>query len=325
MIEIEEFEVFKQFKYEKFVNEGRLFNLSSEPYLDIVLTDYCNSDCGFCIGNLSKNKSVGNKEVYKEKIKWAVDNMNVKEVLLLGGEPTTSTMLFDIIEFCTKLNLNKICITTNGYKLKDEQFRKRLLSSGITNINISLMNTNKEFQLKYNKGKGFLGYEDLYNIKNISKKNNVKVRINSNIWKGNLDTLRSVRDHYTILELLCDSIKFSPLLKVDSFSVTQETNDWVNSNILLDEEYDKLFNSIINHYELTNRVSSINNQYTFGFVRNTLIPLIKTPIILNWNQHGQMMNKVVTEKKINNIKLLTNNELSLSWNKEESDYFIKTK
>ena len=56
-----------------------------------------------------------------------------------------------------------------------------------------------------------------------------------------------------------------------------------------------------------------------------MIPL-KKPIILNWNfgEYTGMMKRVTEESKINNIKLLSNNELSLSWNRELSEYFIST-
>lgn len=325
MINIKNFEVFKQFTYEKFENNGRIYNLSSEPYLDVVLTDYCNSKCGFCIGNLAKNKAMGDLDVYKQKILYAITKMNVKEILLLGGEPTISPILFDIIDFCKTLGLNKICLTTNGYKLKDQEYRKRLANSGITHLNISYMNLNEEKQKEANHGMGSISKSELSVICNEMKDQGISVRINTNIWRGNLDNLEDLSHHIVEISQLggVSSIKFSPLLKTDNFSVCQEVNDWVNNHILSDSEYDQLFNEVIQKYENEN-VSAIDNFETFGFVRNTIIPMT-TIIILNWNQHGQMMNKVIHERKINNIKLLTNGELSLSWNKENTEYFIKTK
>lgn len=325
MINIKNFEIFKQFTYEKFENNGRTYNLSSEPYLDVVLTDYCNSKCGFCIGNLAKNKAMGDLEVYKRKILYAVTKMNVKEILLLGGEPTVSPILFDMIEFCKTLGLNKICLTTNGYKLKDQEYRERLASSGITHLNISYMNLNEEKQKEANYRMGSISKLELGMICDEMKNHSVSVRINTNIWRGNLDNLDDLFYHIVEINQIegVSSMKFSPLLKTDNFSVCQEVNDWVNNHILSDLEYDQLFSGIIRKYEDDFGVSAIDNFNTFGFVRNTIIPM-STIIILNWNQHGQMMNKVIHERKINNIKLLTNGELSLSWNKENTKYFIKT-
>jgi len=74
-----------------------------------------------------------------------------------------------------------------------------------------------------------------------------------------------------------------------------------------------------------NDISVIENDLQFGFVKNTIIPL-SVPIVMNWNfgKYTGMMKRVVEEHKINNLKLLPNNELSLSWNRELTEYFIKT-
>jgi hypothetical protein len=52
---------------------------------------------------------------------------------------------------------------------------------------------------------------------------------------------------------------------------------------------------------------------------------LNKPIILNWNvgKYTGMMKGVTEQKQINNIKLLPNNELSLSWNRELDKYFIR--
>jgi molybdenum cofactor biosynthesis enzyme MoaA len=324
MIDLKSFEVFKQYVYQPFTNNGKRFLLSSEPYLDIVLTDFCNSRCGFCIGNLSGNKAVGVLSEFKKKIKYAVDYMNVKEVLLLGGEPTISVMLLDIIKYCKSLNLNKICMTTNGYRLKDEVFRNSIMKSGLTHLNISLMNLDEKKQREWNNNSNSLSLSDISDICIAAQENHVSVRINANSFKGNLDSVSEIVEFYEILDGWVDSIKISPLLKTDDFSVYQGVNDWVNTHILHDNEYDTLFTAVIKHFELVEYVNPIDNPDTFGFVRNTIIPLYPTVVILNWNQHGKMMKKVTEEHKINNIKLLTNGELSLSWNKRNSEYFIKT-
>ena len=77
--------------------------------------------------------------------------------------------------------------------------------------------------------------------------------------------------------------------------------------------------------EAMNDISVIENDLQFGFVKNTIIPL-SVPIVMNWNfgKYTGMMKRVVEEHKINNLKLLPNNELSLSWNRELTEYFIKT-
>lgn len=323
-MKISDFEIFKTNKYSKFINNEKEYLINQEPYLDIVLTDFCNANCGFCIADLIHTKLKLDFEVMKEKVLFALDNMNVKEVLLLGGEPTISKNLIPTIEWLKSLNrLNKICMTTNGILLsKNYGFLDDVFSSGLTNCNISFMNY-KEDKQKEITNKCSIGLEGLNKIKYVADKYDVKIRINNNIFKNNNDTLDKVIDFFRIVRNFCNSVKFSPLLKVDSFSVLDIKTKWVNENILSDDEYDKLFDEIEKHYINLHDISIIENNEQFGFVKNTLIPL-DVPIILNYNQHGQMMNKVINENKINNIKLLPNNELSLSWNRELKNYFIKT-
>lgn len=327
-MKISEYEIFKfgENKYTEFVNNGKTYLLNKEPYLDIVLTDFCNANCWFCIGDLIHNKLNGNFDIFKQKILYAIKKMNVKEVLLLGGEPTMSKMLIPMIEWLKTLNLDKIVMTTNGIRLaQNKEYRERVLSAGLTNINISFMNTDIDKQKNIVNSKYILKVADIKEIYKTAKENNVNVRINNNVFLNNNDSLDDIIDFYNQVHNYCDSIKFSPLLETDTFSVIDVKTKWAKANRLIDEQVLNLFNDIQNYYSDKYNVSIIENDLQFGFVKNTMIPL-KQPIILNWNfgNYTGMMKRVTEEHKINNIKLLSNNELSLSWNRELSEYFILT-
>ena len=82
---VTDYEIFKTNAYSPFFNDGRQFLLNREPYLDIVLSDFCNANCSFCIGDLVHQKQRADLEILKQKVTFAVKHMNVKEVLLLGG------------------------------------------------------------------------------------------------------------------------------------------------------------------------------------------------------------------------------------------------
>lgn len=145
------------------------------------------------------------------------------------------------------------------------------------------------------------------------------------MFLGNNDCLLDIVDFYNQTYNYCDSIKFSPLLETDNFSVIDIKTKWAKANRLTDLQVLNLFNDIQNYYSDKYNVSIIENDLQFGFVKNTMIPL-KHPIILNWNfgNYTGMMKRVIEENKINNLKLLSNDELSLSWNRELSEYFILT-
>lgn len=325
---ISDFEVFKfgENKYTEFVNNGKTYQLNKEPYLDVVLTDHCQANCNFCIADLIHDKLNGDFEIFKTKVLYAVNNMNVREILLLGGEPTMSKNLIPMIKWLNTLNLDKIVMTTNGIRLAtNPEYRKEVLSAGLTNINISFMNVDVKKQEQVVNSKHILCVDDIKNIYVDAKSNGVKMRINNNIFLNNNDTLSEVTNFYNLVSPHCDSIKFSPLLETDSFSVVDFKTLWARTNRLNDEYTYKLFNAIQMYYSDKYNMSIIENDLQFGFVKNTMIPL-KTPIVLNWNfgNFTGMMKRVVEKNQINNLKLLSNNELSLSWNRELSEYFIVT-
>lgn len=327
---ISDFEIFKfgENKYTEFINNGKTWLLNKEPYLDVVLTDYCNANCNFCIADLIYNKLVCDVEKFKKKILFAVNHMNVREVLLLGGEPTMSKSLFPMIKWLKTLLLDKIVMTTNAIRLAtDEKYMKEILSSGLTDINISFMNIDVDKQQQVTNAKYNLKVSDIKNIYAEAKKHGVKVRINNNVFLGNNDNLIDVIEFYNQLFPYCDSIKISPLLEVDNFSVVDFKTEWAKANRLNDNQVLSLFNNIQEYYADKYNLSIIENNLQFGFVKNTLIPL-KTPIILNWNfgSYTGMMKRVVEENKINGLKLLSNNEISLTWNRElKSISFLPTK
>lgn len=320
-ISVKDFEIFRQMQYSEFDNNGKSYLLSSSPYLDIVLHDHCNAKCKFCIGHLVHSKQRLDIEKSKEKIQYAINKMGVKEVLLLGGEPTTSKDFFTVVKYLKEnYNLDKICTTTNGFRMaQDSVYAHKVFSSGITHLNLSLMSLDRQ-QQKYITGKDiYIGVKTLAIFKGLADQYNVKLRINNNVFKGNHDNTYDAINFYESVKSHCHSVKFSPLLKTDSFSTVNEVTDFNNTHLLSDERYDTLWGKIENYY----RIALIRNKETFGFVEYSMI-CNNTPIILNYNQHGKLREKIINEKKINNIKLLTTGELSLSWNREESDYFITT-
>lgn len=310
-------EVMRVVKYSYIEIHGTQYKLSNYPYLDIVLTDFCNSSCRFCIADLLEEKIQCNPEVFKIQISKAVNELGVKEVLLVGGEPTVSKDLFNIINFCKTLPLNKICITTNGKRLADKVFLKSLMSSGITHMNISIMSFNSDAQLFVHRTASNMTLELLADIYNTSREHSVSIRINNNVYRGNNDSVDSLLEFYNTVKPYCDSVKFSPLLKTDSYSVIPETNAFNRDYILDPDEYEKLFNQAIK--ELGG--NTLSNTRTFGFVEYRMV-LQEVPVIFNYNHRGQMLLRATEFNEINNIKLLPNGNLSRSWNRNEASHVL---
>ncbi len=314
-----EAEVFRKVNYLPFKNKGRAFYLSDYPYLDIVMNDNCNARCKFCIGRLVHRQERPTLDSQKAGIKYAIDTMGVKEVLLLGGEPTINNTLFDYVHYLkTNFNLKKICLTTNAHRMaKDPSYAEQLFSSGITHVNISYMSTDPDKQ-KYISGTNlYISPDMMRRFKRLAELYGVHIRVNNNVFVNNHDTVGSMIQFYAEMMDCCHSLKFSPLLKTDSFSTVNEVTEFNSANILSDEKYDSLWHGFEAEY-FDHPI--VRNPYTFGFVEYSMI-LAPTPIILNYNHHGKLRQKVL-EGYVNNLKMLPTADLSLSWNREEKDYFI---
>ncbi len=185
-------------------------------------------------------------------------------------------------------------------------------------MNLSLMSLDEDKQKLIGNSNVSLSMGELERIRKISLAHNVDLRINNNIFKDNNDTKEDMFGFYMNLRDFCDSLKFSPLLKVDNFSVVNSPKEWVNSNILSPEDYENLYKSFENVFK---DYPIVRNPLTFGFVEYSMI-MLDTPIILNYNHRGMMAQKA-SMGLVNNIKLLSNGNLSLSWNKDDDTKVIR--
>ena len=282
--------------------------VSNNLYLSIVATNSCQCDCPYCINSLTDRTLQLPFEKAKVNIKKSVDEFGIKEAVILGGEPTLYPHLFDLIKFLKNdCGLRKVGFTTNGIKLKDVAYLGNVVETGVDFINIS-----------YHNHYDFLLPSDMWDIYtrfcNIRKPHQ-KIRINTNVWKGNHDTIESLLKFIGQISILCDEIRISNIIRKDSFSVNPNAVDEAESMYMTDEEYEVLFNQLLDTYEPN--YSIIHNPAALGFVNYYLIPT-KVPIILNWNIDSKVSEQVCEnnfgDNKIHTIKCLVTGDMSLSWN-----------
>lgn len=282
--------------------------VSNNLYLSIVATNSCQCNCPYCINSLTDRTLQLPFEKAKVNIKKSVDEFGIKESVILGGEPTLYPHLFDLIKFLKNdCNLRKVGFTTNGIKLKDVAYLSNVVETGVDFINISYHN-HDEFLLPNEMW-------DIYTRFCNIKKSHQKIRINTNVWRGNHDTIESLLKFIGQISILCDEIRISNIIRKDSFSVNPNTVDEAESMYMTDEEYEVLFNQLLDAYEPN--YSIIHNPAALGFVNYYLIPT-KVPIILNWNIDSKVSEQVcennLGDNKIHTIKCLVTGDMSLSWN-----------
>ena len=104
----------------------------SPAMLFMDVTNRCNMDCPMCGFSLRGMGFEFNPPLeYFEKVLHAVSEMRPRPVVnLFGGEPTVRDDMFDIIDIGRKYGLD-MQITTNGLRLADEEYCRKLCEAGV--------------------------------------------------------------------------------------------------------------------------------------------------------------------------------------------------
>lgn len=307
IIKTNSLEIFKQNEYKSY----DIGMVSSNAYLSVVVTNKCQCKCSYCINSKTDQSIELPIDKAMNNIKNLEQKYGIKEVILLGGEPTLHSDLFTLIKRL-RVETNMIVrLTSNGIKLKDESFLLKLIHPefGVHGLNISY----------HGIGSGFIpvSVRDMEAIYFYVKCKNpkVKVRVNTNVWKDNFSNIVSL-GHYcnNIAPLIADEVRISNIIPKDDFSVNSKNErEFIG---LTDNEYNDLFTDLCDYYSAKG-LTLIENEKTLGFVRYILIPT-STPIILNWNIGSTVSDQIcennIHTREINTFKCLVNGEISLSWN-----------
>lgn len=304
IIKTDSLEIFKQNEYQ----QTDIGLVSNNAYLSIVATNNCQRNCFYCINSHTDRRLELTIDKAKVNIKKLVDKYGIKEAVILGGEPLLHSDIIELCDAVKRAGIKRLYLTTNGIALVNNDVMVEALSAYLDGINISYHNED------------FITFTQLKHIYAQFHGYGVKVRINTNIWRGNHDTFNEFLDFIGMLTLgtftrCCDEVRVSNLIKKDAFSVNMENNDESNKLILSDAEYENLFNKYLHSAGCCHSI--FVNFETLGFVRYYLVPST-VPVIVNWNLNSKVADQVcendMVKRKINTFKCLVNGEISLSWN-----------
>lgn len=103
----------------------------------------CNIRCSWCYAFETgfSNKDEMTLETAYKIIDICVD-ADIRKIILIGGEPTLYSNIFEIIKECKKNNI-QTTLVTNGIVLSDKVILKKYLDAGISSFSISLKAPNK--------------------------------------------------------------------------------------------------------------------------------------------------------------------------------------
>ncbi|MCX5726251.1 MAG: radical SAM protein [Candidatus Saganbacteria bacterium] len=114
------------------------------------ITYRCNMNCKYCFSWLPEGK-----DIPLAKIIEIAENFEGGDINLSGGEPTVREDLEEIITEIKKLGKN-VMLVTNGLKLADLKYLRRLMNAGLDNVFFSLDSFSNGFYQMI-KGTQFIG------------------------------------------------------------------------------------------------------------------------------------------------------------------------
>jgi MoaA/NifB/PqqE/SkfB family radical SAM enzyme len=204
----------------------------------------CNYKCSFCY-YIEQLNDVTSLEVIKERIDY-LKECEITEVDLSGGESSIHKQWFEILDYCTSLNLRVSCLS-NGYKFADMDFLKKSQEHGLKEILFSLHGSNPEIHDK------MVGRKGAY-VKMIQAINNchdigIIVRFNCTVTKDNYLLLAS---EYVELvqELKPSQINFLTL------------NYWSDASTIEDFSYAQSAPEVKKAIDILEGTMEINVRYT---------------------------------------------------------------
>lgn len=122
----------------------------------------CNNQCVWCYAQNAQDQIM--KLENAVQVIDSLKAINIKKIVLIGGEPTIYPHFFEVLEYINKKHIS-ISIVTNGRKFADIEFVKKCVDKGIKSINISLKAFTEDDYYKLTKSGGLneaiKGYHNL--------------------------------------------------------------------------------------------------------------------------------------------------------------------
>jgi organic radical activating enzyme len=175
-----------------------------QDWLEVLLTEHCNGHCVWCVEKHGFHPKY--HAPWEEIVKMALETEKTN-IMLLGGEPTLYEDLNHVIHALRQKN-RKVYLTTNGSMLTPQFIEERLTE--LTGLNISI----HHYKLPRNqKITGIaLDYRTLSDSIERLQSYNIKVRLNCNLIKGQIDSRRQINAYILFAKILnITQIRFAEL------------------------------------------------------------------------------------------------------------------
>ena len=115
--------------------------------IEVHLGTRCNSRCVFCMSSVNRDlkEPWASLDRVKEELRHFYDE-GCRAAGFLGGEPTAYPHIVDCVSYAKSLGYGQIVICTNGLRLCDAAFCRRLVRAGLTRVTVSVHSHQPEIE-----------------------------------------------------------------------------------------------------------------------------------------------------------------------------------
>ncbi len=149
----------------------------------LTINRACNLRCKWCYARDTEYKSslTMSKDLAFELIDF-FDSINVKHMILIGGEPTIHPHFFEIIKYAKEKKI-KCALVTNGLMFKNDEFISKYKSFGLNSVSLSLKGENEK---TYKEITGFDGFQETIGIIKKLVSSDISVSVSMVLTESNI-------------------------------------------------------------------------------------------------------------------------------------------
>ena len=288
------------------------WQVSSELFLDTVFTEKCNRRCAYCIAR-TRRRCPEDLPAWQSSLAAAFERFPIKSVVILGGEATADPLFWqklELVEEQVRLHhAERIVLTTNGTLLAEEGFLSRLCASGVDAVNLSRMHDDQAVNDACFGGPT-PGRDDIRRMYGALSAAGKTLRLNVNIWRGNLDKAEEMERFADVFEGCCDAVKFSPLMDTAMFDTVEEVERFTRERALPAEEIRALYDRFLSRQRVLSRHRDV-----LGFVDYAEAMRGSLRVLLKFAQVEDLYDR---SSVIPTLKLYPNGCLSNEWSWEKA-------
>ena len=155
----------------------------------LTLNRTCNLRCKWCYARDTEYKSslTMSKDLAFELIDF-FDSINVKHIILIGGEPTIHPDFFEIIEYAKEKKI-KCALVTNGLMFNNDEFIDKYKSVGMNSVSLSFKG---EDEKTYKEITGFDGFQETIDIIKKLVSSDISVSVSMVLTENNMNSFTDV-------------------------------------------------------------------------------------------------------------------------------------